>query len=221
MPVFNTEKYVKEALDSIFSQTYKNFEVICIDDGSTDNSLSILESFGDKIIFIKSINCGASESRNKGLRVAKGEYIAFLDADDLWVNNKLELQIKKLEENPDLDILFTNMQCFISPELSEEVKKLRYCPPEIMAGYIPSSVILSKSLFEKVGYFDSRFKNGQFVDWLERAKYMGLKVGLIPEFLLLRRIHETNIGVRERADSNKDYLRIIKESLERKRKNNL
>lgn len=221
MPVFNGEKYVKEALDSIFCQTYKNFEVICIDDGSTDNSLSILESFGDKITILKSINCGASEARNKGLRIAKGEYIAFLDADDLWVENKLELQIKKLEENPDLDILFTNMQCFISPELSDEVKKLRYCPPGVTPGQIPSSVILHKSLFEKVGYFDPRFKNGQFVDWLVRAKDKGLMIGLVEETLLLRRIHETNIGVRERADSSNDYLKIIRESLERKKKNNL
>ena len=222
IPVYNTEKYVKEALDSIFSQTYKNFEIICIDDGSIDNSLSILESFGDKIQIIKNDkNHGTSESRNKGIHVAKGEFIAFLDADDVWTSNKLELQIKEFNNNSDLDISFTHMQCFISPELSEQAKSLRSCPSNPILGYVPSTAMIKRSSFDKVGYFDRKFKNVEFMDWINKAKEGSLNIEITKEVLLFRRIHETNLGIVDREHTRNDYLKVIKESLDRKRKNNL
>ena len=85
LPVFNTELYVKEAIKSVLGQTYKNIEVICINDGSTDRSIDILKSFGDKIILIDSKeNCGIGEARNKGIRIARGEFLTFMDSDDIW-----------------------------------------------------------------------------------------------------------------------------------------
>ena len=219
MPVFNTGKYVKEAIESVFSQTHKNMELICINDGSTDNSLSILKSFGNKIILLSSKNnCGVSEARNKGIRIAKGEFLAFLDADDVWENNKLEVQMNQFDINSNLDISFSYMKCFISPDLSEEAKRIRYCPPDSVSGHIPSTAVIKRTSFEKVGYFDSRFKNGQFIDWLIKTKEIGLNIGTVNDVLLLRRIHETNIGVRERETSRSDYLKIVKEALDRKRK---
>lgn len=219
MPVFNTEKYVKEAIESVFSQTYKNIELICINDGSTDSSLSILESFGDKImLIINDTNCGTSISRNKGISIAKGEFIAFLDADDIWVNNKLEVQMNQFNINPNLDISFSYMKCFISPELSEEVKRIRYCPPDSVSGHCLPTAVMRKTSFEKIGYFDSRWKVGEFIDWLVKAKEIGLNIETVNDILLLRRIHKTNIGVREREAGRSDYLKIVKEVLDRKRK---
>lgn len=219
MPVFNTEKYVKEAIESVFSQTYKNIELICIDDGSTDNSLLILESFSNKIVLLSNRNnCGVSEARNKGIRVAKGKFLAFLDADDIWENNKLEVQMNQFDSDINLDVSFSYMKCFISPELSEEVKTLRYCPLGNNPGHIPSTAIVRKTSFEKVGYFDSRWKVGEFIDWLVKAKEIGLNIETVNDVLLLRRIHKTNIGVREREAGRSDYLKIVKEALDRKRK---
>jgi len=221
MPVFNTDKYLKEALDSIFSQTYRNFEIICIDDGSIDNSLPILKSFENRIkLIINDKNYGTSESRNRGIQLSKGEFLAFLDADDIWEKNKLEIQIKEFNDKPDLDVSFAYMQCFISPELSGDARNKRYCPPDSVPCHIPSSAVIKRTSFEKVGYFDTRFKNIEFMDWVNKAKETGLKIETLNDTLVFRRIHETNVGIIDKEHSRSDYLKIIKESLERKRKNN-
>jgi glycosyltransferase involved in cell wall biosynthesis len=218
LPVFNADKYVREALESVLSQTYKNIELICINDQSTDNSLSILESFGDKIILINNENnCGTAESRNKGIRLARGEYLAFIDNDDLWKSNKLEVQLNQFRNNPALDVLFSYMQCFISPDISEEIKKIRYCPPDSMPGYIPSTVVIKRTSFEKVGYFESRWKNGESVAWMFKAKDIGLNFGIVDDILVKRRIHETNKSTLNLSTTKSEYLRIVKESLDRRR----
>lgn len=219
IPVFNAEKYVAEAIHSVLSQTYKNTELICINDKSTDNSLSVLESFGKEIILVNNEdNYGTAESRNQGIRMARGEFIAFLDNDDVWENNKLEVQMNQFRSNPHLDISFSYMQCFISPELNEETHNLHYCPPEPIPGHIPSTILIKKTSFERVGYFDSRWKNGESVDWLFKAREAGLNFGDVDEVLVKRRIHETNKGVLDSSTSKSEYFRIIKESLNRRRK---
>jgi glycosyltransferase involved in cell wall biosynthesis len=219
IPVFNAEKYVAEAIRSVLSQTYKNVELICINDKSTDNSLSILESFGNKIILINNEdNRGTAESRNKGIRLARGEFLAFIDNDDIWESNKLEVQMNQFNNDPRLDILFSYMQCFISPELREEGGKLRYCPPDPIPGYIPSTILVKRTSFEKAGYFESKWKNGESIAWMVKAKEAGLNFGVVDQVLVQRRIHETNKSVLASSTSKGDYFRIIKESLERRRK---
>ncbi len=219
MPVFNAEKYVEEATKSVLSQTYKNIELICINDNSTDSSLARLESFGDEIIVINNKdNFGTSESRNKGIRRAKGEFLAFIDNDDIWEKNKLEVQMNHFNNNPKLDISFSYMKCFLSPELSEEVKNLRYCPPRPLPGYIPSTMVVKRASFDRVGYFDARWKNGESVDWLFKAKEAGLNFGIVDDVLVKRRIHETNKGALASSTNKSEYLKIIRESLARRRK---
>lgn len=90
MPCFNAEKYLREAIDSVMRQTYTNVELIVVDDGSTDNSLDIARSYGDRVISIKQTNKGPYPARNMGLRVSKGEFITFLDADDYWCSDFIE-----------------------------------------------------------------------------------------------------------------------------------
>lgn len=219
IPVFNAEKYVAEAIRSVLSQTYKNIELICINDKSTDNSLSILESFGNKIILVDNEdNCGTAESRNKGIRLAQGEFLAFIDNDDVWESNKLDIQMYQFRNNPGLDVLFSYMQCFISPEISEDVKNLRYCPPDPLPGYIPSTLVAKITSFEKAGYFDSRWKNGESVAWMFKALETGLNFGVVDEVLVKRRIHETNKSVLASSTSQSEYFKIIRESLERRQK---
>ncbi len=218
IPVFNAEKYVRDALESVLSQSYKDIELICINDRSTDHSLSVLESFGKKITLINNVNnCGTAESRNKGIRIARGEYLAFIDNDDIWESNKLEVQMNHFRNNPHLDIISCYMQCFISPDISEEIKNIRHCPPDPMEGYIPSTVIIKRTAFERVGYFESRWKNGESVAWMFKAKDAGLKFGMVDDVLVKRRIHETNKSALDPATSKRDYLRIVKESLDRRR----
>ncbi len=216
IPVFNAELYVREAIQSVFDQTYRPIEVICVNDGSKDGSLQVLQSLGEKITVIDSKeNGGIGEARNKGVHAAKGVYLAFLDADDVWKPEKLAVQMNQLKQNPQLDIVFTKLQCFLSPELSEEVKQLRYCPASPLAGIVAGTSLMKKDFFLKVGYFNPLLRIGEFIDWFSLAKSMGAVFDMLPDVFLLRRIHATNTGVFNRP-FRKDFVKIIKESLERK-----
>jgi glycosyltransferase involved in cell wall biosynthesis len=219
IPVFNAERYVEEAIRSVLSQTYAAVELICVNDRSTDGSLSVLESFGPEITLINNEeNCGTAESRNQGIRIARGEFLAFIDNDDIWEDNKLEVQMRQFQASLNLDVSLTYMQCFISPELGGEIRPLRYCPPDPLPGYIPSTMVVKKTSFEKVGYFDSRWKNGESFDWIVRANEAGLRFGIIDHILVKRRIHENNKGIAASSTSRRDYLRILRESLDRRRR---
>ena len=101
IPTYNRAHCVGEAIQSVLDQTYKNFEIIVVDDGSTDNTQEVLATFGDKIKVIRQENRGVSAARNAGIREARGEWLAFLDSDDLWLPEKLAIQMKELSEYPD------------------------------------------------------------------------------------------------------------------------
>lgn len=112
IPVYNTENFIISCLESVLNQTYKNFEVIVIDDGSTDSTLAVLNDYQCRykipnLRIVHQINSGPSAARNIGIQLAKGEYIAFLDSDDIWKSNKLEKQIKAFNKNPDTVIIGT------------------------------------------------------------------------------------------------------------------
>ena len=103
IPLYNKEQYIKDTIYSVINQTFTNFEIIIIDDGSTDRSLEVVKSIDDlRVILINQTNGGVSKARNRGIREAKGEFIAFLDADDIWASNKLEKQYKIHQKYPEL-----------------------------------------------------------------------------------------------------------------------
>jgi len=104
IPVFNSEKYIFECIQSVLNQSYPNKEIIVIDDGSSDNSRRIIESFGDRVVFIYQDNSGSAVARNKGIERSRGKYIAFNDSDDLWAPNRLQQQVDFLESNPEYGV---------------------------------------------------------------------------------------------------------------------
>lgn len=219
MPVYNTERYVGEAIESVLAQADVSVELIVIDDGSTDGTREVLRSYGDRIKLVESdANSGIGAARNRGIAIARGEFLAFMDADDIWRSEKLSKQLAQFEADPDLDISFTMMQCFLSPELSDEIKARRHCPPDPAPGQLPPTVLVKKTSFDRVGPFDPKWRVGEFVDWLARARHLGLKQTMLGEVMLDRRIHDGNTGVVAR-DARADYVRIVREALERKRNN--
>ncbi|HEX8515665.1 MAG TPA: glycosyltransferase [Bacteroidia bacterium] len=112
IPCYNGERFIQATIGSVQSQTYSNFEIIVIDDGSTDSSSEILRSLiekDDRIIYTHQQNAGVSAARNKGMSIAKGEYIALLDADDIWCKDNLEKKVRFLEQNKDTDWVFSDM----------------------------------------------------------------------------------------------------------------
>ena len=117
IPVYNGERYIGEAIKSVLAQKHRPLEIIVIDDGSTDGTAKIIQQFGDPVQYHYQPNAGLGATRNAGATIAKGEFLAFLDADDLWVSNKLQLQLQQFEEDSSLEISFGNVSQFHSPEL--------------------------------------------------------------------------------------------------------
>lgn len=219
IPVYNAERYLAEAMDSVFAQDEESLEIIVIDDGSTDGSADVAKSYGSRVRYHwqPNRNLGVSAARNKALEFARGEYLSFLDADDIWVENKLALQFAALDEDPDLDMVFGVVQQFYSPDLSEEQRgQVRYAN-EVIPGYIAGTMLISREAFDRVGPFATTFRVGEFIDWYAKAKDCGLKERMLPDILLRRRIHDNNMGIRDRDHQN-HYLHVLKASLNRRRR---
>ena len=108
IPTYNRAGFLPDAIGSVLAQSYANIEIIVIDDGSTDNTRSVLQPFEDKIRYLTSNHVGAAHARNMGMMAAKGKYIAFLDSDDQYLPGKLALQIEFLEKNPELKVVCSN-----------------------------------------------------------------------------------------------------------------
>lgn len=218
MPIYNAEKYVAEAIESVLAQTYQDLELICVNDGSTDRSMEVVRSFGERVRSIEnSENLGIAAARNHGVSESSGTYLAFIDADDVWEPEKLSRQMDALSTTEGASLCFTFMQCFLSPELSEEVKRSRHCPAQPMPAYTAGTLLTTRAVFEQVGPFDESLRLGEFVDWYTRAQDMGFKSHMLSEVLHHRRIHDTNTGIQERP-SRADYLKVVRSALSRRRK---
>lgn len=216
IPVYNGDRYLAEAIQSVLDQTYQPVEIIVIDDGSTDRSAEVAKRFGTTVQYCFQVNSGTAAARNRGIELAKGDFFAFLDADDLWVNDKLTLQMHVFQRETDIDIIFGQVQQFHSPELDESIKNKTYCPPELMAGYHAGTMLIKRDSFLRVGLFETKWQVGEFLDWYIKVTEQNLKSFMLPEVLLKRRIHDANMGISERK-SRTDYVRILKASLDRRR----
>ncbi len=216
VPVYNGERYLSFAIQSILEQEYRPFEVIVVDDGSVDNSGNIAQLFAE-VHYIYQSHQGAAVARNVGIAVAQGEFIAFLDADDLWVGDKLTHQIAIFDGDPRLDIVFGHVEQFYSPELGEGVKRNIRPSAGVLPGYNAGAMLIKREAFFRVGPFETTWRVGEFIDWYLKALEGGLKSFMLPEVILRRRLHTTNTVIRERK-SQTDYVRILKASLDRRRK---
>jgi glycosyltransferase involved in cell wall biosynthesis len=112
IPTYNCENYICETIDSVFAQTYQDFEIIVVDDGSTDNTKEVLKKYSDRIRYFFQEKSGPSVARNAGVRASLGEYLAFLDSDDIWLRNKLEIQIKIMDSSPEVGLICTDGEKF-------------------------------------------------------------------------------------------------------------
>jgi hypothetical protein len=150
------------------------------------------------------------------VNLAQGDFLAFLDSDDLWVEDKIERQVKILNQHPELDMVFTCVQQFFSPELGEEIKTRIKVTEEIMKGVYPCSCLIRKESFLRAGPFDVEWRVGEFIDWYLKATEAGLRSLTLPDVLTKRRIHNDNTSTRDRK-SQQDFVRILKASLDRRK----
>lgn len=218
IPVYNAERYLRQTIDSVLGQTYQDIEVVAVDDGSGDGSVEILRDYGESVNWFSQQNLGAAAARNAGVAASSGSYIAYLDADDYWHANKLELQLAWLRSEPDLGYVFTLLQQFICNSLNPSEAAALSCPSEPQAGYVPGTLLAHRRVIEQVGCLDTRYKVGEFIDWHARAIHLGIKSALMPKVMLYRRLHKNNVGRRSLPDRS-DYARVAKAALMRRKDN--
>jgi glycosyltransferase involved in cell wall biosynthesis len=208
MPVHNGERYVRQALESSLDQTYPNVEIIVVDDGSTDRTPQILDEFGARITVIKQPNRGAALARNAALQKARGEFFAFLDADDLWFRNKLALQVRYLTHH-NIDLAASRWRVVTNDEEAREaLRTARATLDETVeidqstSGWLYSdllldcvvhttTVVMRRQLVEKIGMFDASLRRGQDYDYWLRASRV-TQIHTLAAELSCYRLHEAN-----------------------------
>ncbi|HXJ83057.1 MAG TPA: glycosyltransferase family A protein [Candidatus Methylomirabilis sp.] len=215
IPVYNGERYLEAAIASVLAQTVPAGEILVVDDGSTDRSAEVARSFGPRVRCAVEPHRGLPGTLNRGVDLAGGSYLAFLDADDLWTADKLERQTEALAANPRLDAVFAHVEQFLSPELDSRASALPALR-ETGPGYLAGTMLIRTEAFRRVGPFDLRWQIGNFGEWYLRARDAGIEHLMLPQVLLHRRLHRDNMGIRERA-SRGDYARILKDVLDRRR----
>lgn len=219
IPVYNGERYLADAILSALRQTRPPFEVVVADDGSTDRSAEIAQSFGPAVRYDyrpHRPSGGAAAARNRGAELAGGDLLAFLDADDLWLPEKLQRQVEAIQVDLAGAMVFGYVRQFISPELEEGERAAIECPADPAPGLTPCTLLVSRSTFLGTGGFDLSWGVGEFVDWYLRAVERGLQTVMLSDVVALRRLHRTNQGVLKR-DLRLDYVRIVKAARDRRR----
>jgi glycosyltransferase involved in cell wall biosynthesis len=221
VPVFNGERYLQEALESILSQTYRPLEIVVVDDGSTDGSPAIAKAFGERVRYVRQPNAGPSSARNLGLSVVTGQFVAFLDADDLWHPEKLARQIARFAAQPEFDLCITYARNFWTPELLEQPARRHDDPREEgVPGYFTSALLARRALFDRVGPFNPLLMYSDDTEWFLRVADHGAVLELLPEVLTYHRMHHTNMSHQRGADCRHEYLLLLKQSLDRRRGRN-
>ena len=221
VPVFNGQRYLGEALESILKQSYRPIEVIVADDGSTDGTATVIGRYGEQIRYLKQPNAGTAAARNLGLTAAHGEFVAFLDADDLWHPDKLERQMARFQARHELDYCFAHVQNFWVPELIEEEKRFRdHRISKALPGYSTCTLLARRSLFATVGQFNTAVKHADDTDWFLRASEHGAVMEMLADVLLYRRLHQANMSRLRAANSRDQYLQMLKSALDRRRRQN-
>lgn len=218
VPVYNGDRYLAEALDSVLGQTYAPYEVIVVDDGSTDGTGRVLETYGDRVRVESQANHGVAAARNRGLELARGELISFQDSDDVWHLEKLERQVARFDARPELEMCTAFAQNFWAPEVADERERYqgRHFVQAVPA-YSCQVLLAKRSVFDVVGTFRTDLRRASDVEWLLRAKDLGCVIEVLPDLLVFRRLHSSNL-TRQRPEVLPDaLLDAVKHTLDRRR----
>ena len=201
IPNYNYAHFLREAIDSVLAQTYSDIEIIVVDDGSSDASSEVLESYGKRVRTVFQKNQGVSAARNNGAEISRGEFIAFLDADDSWLPAKLEKQSEIFAADPELGMVHVGFVEIdeagrellertngLEGRVAEEL--LRFERSVILGG--GSGIMVRREAFVVVGGFDLRMSTSADWDFFYRIS-SGYSVGFVPEVLLKYRVHALNM----------------------------
>jgi len=211
IPMFDAERHVAETVRSVGAQTHRALEIIVVDDGSTDRSAEVVERVDDdRCRVIQQPNAGPAAARNTGVAAARGDMLAFVDADDLWTPRKLELQVAALQADGELASVFGHFSTFSSDRDGEAVEDEAPCP-----GWSLGTMLVRREAFLDVGALSARWRVGEFLDWYGRAEDLGLRHMMLHDVVLLRRVHAASLTAGDRS-AWADYPKVVREMLRRR-----
>jgi len=236
IPTYNRARFIAEAIDSVLAQTYTNFELIVVDDGSTDNTRQVLQPYMNRIRYIFQENAGCSTARNTGLKEAKGEWIAYLDSDDIWMPEKLQTQVEDVCSFPDVcahsintliyrDHIGKEVDIFSFTGFNAEYRQERGfierpLLPQIKFGFgWPQCMLTKKQILVKAGAFDNELRLWQDMDAFYRVAALGnWAYNSKPLVKILRREKEnielSSQSVRNRANSYREMIKLLNKVLQ-------
>jgi glycosyltransferase involved in cell wall biosynthesis len=220
VPVYNGAEFLREALASVVAQDYAPMEIIVIDDGSTDETAQVAQAFVKQssvpVQYVYQENRGPAAARNHGLKLARGDLIAFQDADDVWMPDKLSSQISCLKTYPDIQYVVCRVRFFLGTGCQ--------APPGFRSGwltrepvaYLMQALLARRQLFDQIGQFDPALSPADDVDWFARVFDSDIPGYVVPRVLLHKRIHDANIS-HTALDNNQLLLAALRRSVLRKR----
>lgn len=178
IPVYNGEKYIRHAIQSVIDQTYPNLEILVVDDGSIDGTKDVVTNSFPSILYLRQENKGAAAARNLGIKKSTGEYIAFLDSDDVWLPQKVARQMEAIAKNPAIKISHTNIKIKVDGQMRDTAYPVSHQEGRIFenlllhtGSVVCSTLLIKKECFEKVGYFDEELRTAEDVHLFLRLAY--------------------------------------------------
>jgi glycosyltransferase involved in cell wall biosynthesis len=211
IPAFNAERTIAAAVESVLNQTLGPQVVIVVDDGSTDGTAECARAWGERVTVIRQSNSGCGAATTRGLDAVATPFVACLDADDLWIEEKTALQMERLAAVPELDGVFSLARLFKhgeTPSPDAPVQKI----------WGRTTMLMRTASARRVGpVIDPAHSRGDMIDWIARARELGMRLEMMPEVLALRRIIPGSLSY-GRDGRDHGYLQTVKAALDRKRR---
>jgi glycosyltransferase involved in cell wall biosynthesis len=216
VPVYNGERFLPEALQSIFVQDYYPLEVIVVNDGSTDNTSAIVKSYPN-VTHVSLEHHGVAAARNKGIAVSRGEIIVFLDCDDFWPSDRLKFTVRYFNQHPEVGYVLGKQMMFVEPgcEVPPWVKAEWLVAPQDASN--TAVLVARRETFERVGTFNEEYRVGEDTEWLVRASEAGIPMARLQKVVLYRRIHGENLSGGMIQMQKANLIKIARESVRRQR----
>ncbi len=215
IPAFNAGQFLAEALASIRRQHFSRLEILVVDDGSKDNTSEIASKSDSELRYFFQKNAGPAAARNRGIREARGEMLAFLDADDLWPESSLELRLRSLASDPGLSGVIGKVQGFCCNPQDGKTDQPWFSEPWSLPMLV-GGTLYHRRVFELIGFFNESLPQGEDLDWYLRLRESGLAVRYLEEVTLYYRLHQAGL-TRDKAAVQQGLARALKLSLERRR----
>ena len=208
LPAYNAEAYIRRALRSVLCQGVRQ-EVIVVDDGSTDDTPSVVREFPE-VLCSSGEHRGQAAAMNRGIRAAKGDFVAFLDCDDEWMAQKLKCQLKAFESDPRLDAVFGHAE-----QAGDALDPTLAAVP--VPAHLPGAMLIRRTAIERVGPFNVNLRLGMVIEWYARCRDSQVRELMLAEVVYRRWVHGNNMGLCHGSQRD-EYATALRLVLERRRK---